>query len=113
MVDIIKKLIQGFHWEKLSHSWHISHLVQEFGEILPSFDYLLTSHVRYEGNRVSDFLANWSCAHLGITIEMKWPPNPLENDLIPLQAILKKDNKDNKQQDVRKNHYPQSGCDPT
>jgi len=34
-------------------------LIQDMANILKSIDYKIISHVKREGNRAADFLANW------------------------------------------------------
>jgi len=68
--------------------------MQEVDECLPNFDYNVTSHVGREANKVAYFLANWGCSHSGRSIEMAWPPKPLEDDLNPLNVNLEQDIKE-------------------
>lgn len=44
VINTVKKLNQGTKWEKLSHSWRITRLIQEIGNLLINFNYTMTPH---------------------------------------------------------------------
>lgn len=58
VINMMRKLYNGKAWDKLTHSWRIASLIQELGEIIKRFDYMIIKHVKREGNKADDFLAN-------------------------------------------------------
>ena len=53
-------------------SWRTTGIVQDIGEILKSFDYLIINHIRRKGNRATDFLANWGSNDQLGKADSKW-----------------------------------------
>lgn len=73
VIDALKKLNYNSSSEKISHGWRIALFVQNIGEILPWFDYIIPSHVRREGNKAVYFLVNWGCLNIKRTLDSPWP----------------------------------------
>lgn len=59
VIGTIKKSNYVSSWEKLSHSWRTTRLVQDISDLLPCFDYIIPFHVRREGNKIAYFLEKW------------------------------------------------------
>ena len=59
VINAIRQLIQGKSWEKVVESWRSASTVRDIGELLTNIDFMITSHVRREGNKPADYLANW------------------------------------------------------
>lgn len=72
VTSTIKKLIYGKLWEQVAKSWRTAGLVQEIEEILKGIEYKITSHVRREGNKPTDFLANWGSKELKGKVNDSW-----------------------------------------
>eukprot|EP00253_Pinus_taeda_P006223 PITA_06223 len=58
VIEMIRKLNNGKNWEQIVSSWRTAGIVQDIGEILKSFYYLIINHIRRKGNKAADFLAN-------------------------------------------------------
>jgi len=65
VINIMKKLQQGTHWEKISKSWRTTRLVQEIGILVKGITYLISTHVPRLRNAAGDFLSNWVCGNMG------------------------------------------------
>lgn len=74
-IHVTKKLNNGTSWDKVTQSWRTASLIQELEIILKRFEYMIIMHVRREGNRAANFLANWG-----------------SQELEPLRMILNHDN---------------------
>jgi len=90
-INTMRKLNNGTPWDKLSQSWRTSRLIQEIGELIHKFNYLVIRHVRREGNKAAYFLANWGCNQQHGPMERVWPMQPKDDRLKPLEDILQQD----------------------
>jgi len=61
VIEIMKKLNNGKSWERITNSWRTARIVQEIAELIKRMDYKSFNHVRRNGNRAADLLANWGC----------------------------------------------------
>lgn len=59
VIDMIRKLNNRKTWDKIAKSWRTTSLVQDLGDLIKWFAYMIINHVRKEDNRATDFLANW------------------------------------------------------
>lgn len=59
VTNIMKKLINGTSWDKVMQRWRTTSLVQDLETISKRLEYMTIKHVRREGNKAVDFLANW------------------------------------------------------
>lgn len=91
IINRMKKMNLKTKWDKLSHRWTTKRQIQEIGYLIHNFDYIMTSHVRREGNRVVDFLANSGCSHENEPLEKIWSIQPKDEWLQPLEEILEQD----------------------
>ena len=73
VINTVRKLNNGTSWDKLSQSWRTTRLIQEIGDLIHKFNYLIIRHVRTEGNKAANFLANWDCNQQHGTMEQFWP----------------------------------------
>eukprot|EP00253_Pinus_taeda_P025949 PITA_25949 len=72
VIEMIRKLNKGKNWEQIVSSWRTAGIVQDVGEILKSFYYLIINHVRMKGNRAADFLANWGINDSEGKVDSSW-----------------------------------------
>ena len=61
VIEMLRKLDNGKDWEQVAKSWRTSGLIQDMANILKCIEYKIISHVKREGNKAADFLANWAC----------------------------------------------------
>ena len=50
VTGILKKLLQGMNWESITKSWRKTRLIQEIQQKIKQRDYVITMHVRWQGN---------------------------------------------------------------
>lgn len=72
VIDTIKKLIQGKRWEQVVKSWRTTSIVQEIEETLKKNEYKIISHVKREGNKPADCLANWGSKEIKGKVDDSW-----------------------------------------
>jgi len=65
VIETIRKLNQGKSWEQVSKRWRIAGLIQDLDEAIKHIEYTIIHHVRREGNKPADYLANWGCSESG------------------------------------------------
>eukprot|EP00253_Pinus_taeda_P006671 PITA_06671 len=72
VINAIRQLIQGKSWEKVVKSWRSANTVREIGDMLTGIDFIITSHVRREGNKPANCLANWGSNERMEPIDDSW-----------------------------------------
>lgn len=75
VTEMLRKLNNGTEWEKVAKSWRTVGLIQDLAEIMKCIDYKIINHVRREGNKAADFLANWGCNEQGGKVDSIWTIN--------------------------------------
>lgn len=95
VINTVKKLNHGVKWDKLSHNWRTTILVQEIGKLLQNYDYIITNHVRRDGNRETNFLSYWGCWNRNDPLYLTWPPQSMKGRFNSLEAILEQDKRHN------------------
>lgn len=71
-IEILKKLNNGKNWERITTSWRTARIIQEIAELIKRIDYKTFYHVRRNGNRAADFLANWGCKDRNNKVDNQW-----------------------------------------
>ena len=66
-------------------------LIQELEIILKIFEYMIIKHVKREGNRAADFIANWGIQEQGGKLDNIWASRSENLELEPLRMILIQD----------------------
>jgi len=61
IIEVLRKMDNGKDWEQVAKSWRMVGLIQDMANTLKCIDYKIISHVKREGNKATDFLANWGC----------------------------------------------------
>lgn len=61
VTGMLRKLDNGKDWEQVAKSWRTARLIQDMAIILKHIEYKIISHIKREGNKAADFLANWGC----------------------------------------------------
>lgn len=72
VIETIRKLNYGKSWEQMAKSWRTASLVQDLEESMKCIKYKVILHVRHEGNRPTDYLANWRCNEPGGKVDTRW-----------------------------------------
>ena len=103
--SIIKKLLQGTNWESITKSWRTGRLIQEIQQELKQIDYIIPVHVRHQGNKAADYLANWACQNVDGYLDRPWQ-RELVQSMPGLQNILTQDF----HLGTQGNNIPRSGC---
>lgn len=67
-------------------------LIQGLAEILKCIEYKIVNHVRRDGNKAADFLANWGCNEEGGKVNSIWPIHWEELRWEPFNLIITQDN---------------------
>ena len=88
---VLHKLKQGTPWEKISHSWCTTGLIQEISHLMKQIQYMIPNHIKRKGNAVADYLANWGCKQMERSIEACPTDAVSEVELHSLQLIVNKD----------------------
>lgn len=73
VIEIPRKLNNGKDWEQVAKSWRTTRLIQDLANIMKCVDYKIFNHVRRDGNKVADFLANWGCNEQDGKVDSIWP----------------------------------------
>jgi len=97
VVDTIRKLIQGKKWEKVVKSWRSASIVRDIVEMLTGIDFKITSHVRREGNKPADCLANWGSKEQLDRIDDSWTNQVTLARWDGLKQLISNDNHDTEQ----------------
>eukprot|EP00253_Pinus_taeda_P015705 PITA_15705 len=97
VINAIRQLIQGKSWEKVVESWRSASTVRDIGELLKNIDFMITSHVRREGNKPADCLANWGSNERMEPIDDSWTNQELLARWDGLNQLIRKDNHDAEQ----------------
>eukprot|EP00253_Pinus_taeda_P009398 PITA_09398 len=92
VINAIRQLIQGKSWEKVVKSWRSAITVREIGDMLTGIDVTLTSHVRREGNKPADCLANWGSNERRAPIDDSWTNQEELARWDELNQLIRKDN---------------------
>jgi len=92
VINAIRQLIQGKSWEKVVKSWRSASTVREIGDMLTGIDVTLTSHVRREGNKPADCLANWGSNERRAPIDDSWTNQKKLARWDELNQLIRKDN---------------------
>jgi ribonuclease HI len=58
IIQLITKILHGEHPRRISPSWRLSGLLEDFGAIVHPNLTIIPSHVKREANKVADHLAN-------------------------------------------------------
>lgn len=88
---MVTKLMQGSPIHKVSSSWRMAQRLELIDNWLSQNQAISFKHVKREGNKLADFLAN-----LGVETEMDFFDGPIssiasENQLSDFQTIVKND----------------------
>eukprot|EP00253_Pinus_taeda_P003542 PITA_03542 len=89
VIETIRKLNNGEAWEQVLKSWRTAGLIQDLAETIKRIEYKVIHHVRREGNRAADFLANWGCNEPDGTMDSIWPTQLLGTRWENLNIITK------------------------
>lgn len=94
VIETIRKLIQGKNWEKVVKSWRNDSLIRDIEELLKEVDYKIMSHVRREGNKPADCLANRGSKEPSECIDASWNDQAELAKWEGLKQLIDKDNND-------------------
>lgn len=72
VIETIRKLNHGKSWERVAKSWRMAGLIQDLEESMKHIEYKVIHHVRREGNRPADYLANWGCNEPDGKVDTIW-----------------------------------------
>eukprot|EP00253_Pinus_taeda_P015299 PITA_15299 len=91
VIETLKKLSNGRNWEQVTSSWRTTGIVQDIAELLKGVDYKIFSHVKRNGNRAADFLANWGCKGRTGKIDSMWRTIQVNGEWKELDNIINHD----------------------
>lgn len=77
-IGMLRKLKDGQRWDKVAKSWRTAAIIKDIEELLNRIDYKIINHVRRNGNKAADFLANWGSKEAKSSLDRSWPS--LERD---------------------------------
>lgn len=66
-------------------------LIQDLETIIKRIDYKIIKHVRRDGNKAADFLANWGSNEQGGKLDSIWSTRLEEPRMDPLKTIITQD----------------------
>jgi len=95
LISTIRKLIQGKQWEKVVKSWRTVSIVQEIEETLKGIEYKITSHIKREGNKPADCLANWGSKESMAKVDDNWVNQAVMTRWDGLKQLIENDNYEN------------------
>lgn len=72
VIETIRKLNNWKAWEQVAKSWRMVGLIQDLTESMNYIEYKVIHHVRREGNRAVDHLANWGCNEPDRKVDSIW-----------------------------------------
>eukprot|EP00253_Pinus_taeda_P012904 PITA_12904 len=93
-IEMLRKLKDGQGWEKVAKSWRTAAIIQDIEELLNRIEYKTIKHVRRDGNKAADFLANWGSKEAGSKLDMSWTPLERDHNWVGLKTILIHDNEE-------------------
>eukprot|EP00253_Pinus_taeda_P010995 PITA_10995 len=71
-IEMLRKLKDGKSWEKVAKSWRTAGIIQDISVLLNRIDYKITNHVRHNGNKAADLLANWGSKEANNSLDRNW-----------------------------------------
>ena len=78
----------------MGKSWRTTGLIQDLVEIMKRIDYKIIYHVKREGNKAADYLANWGCNEPNGKVDSIWSTHMAGTRWENLNQIIKQDNND-------------------
>eukprot|EP00253_Pinus_taeda_P033746 PITA_33746 len=79
-IEILKKPNNKNNWEQVTNSWRTAGIIQEIAELMKGVEYNIFKHVKRNGNRAADFLANWGCKGRDGKVDNQWRTAQAFND---------------------------------
>lgn len=92
VIETIRKLNHGKSLEQVAKSWRTVGLIQDLEESMKRIEYKVIHHVRREGNKPADYLANWGCNEPEGKVDTIWTPQMARTRWENLNRITNQDN---------------------
>eukprot|EP00253_Pinus_taeda_P005455 PITA_05455 len=93
-IEMLRKLKDGQGWDKVAKSWRTAAIIQDIEETLNRIEYKTINHVRRDGNKAADFLANWGSKEAGSKLDTSWTSLERDQNWAGLKTILIRDNEE-------------------
>eukprot|EP00253_Pinus_taeda_P030826 PITA_30826 len=93
-IEMLRKLKDGQRWDKVAKSWRTAAIIKDIEELLNKIEYKTIKHVRRDGNKAVDFLANWGSKETGNKLDRSWPFLERDHSWEGLKTILNLDHEE-------------------
>ena len=90
-IGMLCKLKDGKSWEKVAKSWRTVGIIQDIVDLLSRIEYKIINHVRCNGNRVADLLANWWSKEPVRRLDRSWSSLEADQSWGELKNIITQD----------------------
>jgi ribonuclease HI len=91
---MLRKLKNGQRWDKVAKSWRTAAIIKDIEEMLNKIEYKTIKHVRRDGNKAADFLANWGSKEAGSKLDRSWSSLERDHSWEGLKTILNLDHEE-------------------
>eukprot|EP00253_Pinus_taeda_P031554 PITA_31554 len=93
-IEMLRRLKDGQRWDKVAKSWRTAAIIKDIEELLNKIDYKTIKHVRRDGNKAADFLANWGSKEAGSKLDRIWTSLESDHSWDGLKTILNHDHEE-------------------
>lgn len=90
-IGMLRKLKDGKSWEKVAKSWRTAGIIQDIAVLLNRIDYKIINHVRHNGNKAADLLANWGRKEVTCRLDRNWLSFEADHNWEGIKNIITQD----------------------